>query len=141
MAKDVLNFLPYLGWRVGHVSRVYLQAHLFKIGLDDSPLCPLYKSVPMTWGINPTDPLYFMFSRKATVEFSLTARRLMSERTLAGVTPRVTTPNEDRYLAVTAKNGRRSTASDLSRQSSLATGTTVSKADVQTLRAHWSICS
>ncbi|GFY32106.1 hypothetical protein TNCV_2622431 [Trichonephila clavipes] len=26
----------------------YLQAHLFKIGLADSPLCPLCKSVPMT---------------------------------------------------------------------------------------------
>ncbi|GFU69932.1 hypothetical protein TNCV_3348571 [Trichonephila clavipes] len=26
----------------------YLQAHLFKIGLTDSPLCPLCKSVPMT---------------------------------------------------------------------------------------------
>ncbi|GFX96182.1 HTH_Tnp_Tc3_2 domain-containing protein [Trichonephila clavipes] len=52
--------------------------------------------------------------------------------------PRVTTPNEDRYLAVTAKRNRRSTASDLSRPLSSATGTTVSKADrVQTLRAHW----
>ncbi|GFV58289.1 transposable element Tcb1 transposase [Trichonephila clavipes] len=30
--------------------------------------------------------------------------------------PRVTTPNEDRYLAVTAKRNRRSTVSDLSRQ-------------------------
>ncbi|GFX45906.1 uncharacterized protein TNCV_3607671 [Trichonephila clavipes] len=30
--------------------------------------------------------------------------------------PRVTTPNEDRYLAVTAKRHKRSTASDLSRQ-------------------------
>ncbi|GFU72313.1 uncharacterized protein TNCV_1136421 [Trichonephila clavipes] len=36
--------------------------------------------------------------------------------------PRVTTPNEDRYLAVTAKRNRRSTASDLSRQLSSATG-------------------
>ncbi|KFM77687.1 hypothetical protein X975_11231, partial [Stegodyphus mimosarum] len=36
--------------------------------------------------------------------------------------PRVTTPNEDRYLAVTAKTNRRSTASDLSRQLSSATG-------------------
>ncbi|GFX93513.1 transposable element Tcb1 transposase [Trichonephila clavipes] len=44
---------------------------------------------------------------------------------------RVTTPNEDRYiyiyLAVTAKRNRRSTASDLSRQLSSATGTTVSR--------------
>ncbi|GFV24074.1 transposable element Tcb1 transposase [Trichonephila clavipes] len=41
--------------------------------------------------------------------------------------PRVTTPNEDRYLAVAAKRNRRSTASDLSRQLSSATGTTVSR--------------
>ncbi|GFV75199.1 transposable element Tcb1 transposase [Trichonephila clavipes] len=42
--------------------------------------------------------------------------------------PRVTTSNEDRYLAVTAKKkNRRSTASDLSRQLSSAIGTTVSR--------------
>ncbi|GFW58980.1 transposable element Tcb1 transposase [Trichonephila clavipes] len=40
--------------------------------------------------------------------------------------PRITTLNEDRYLAVTAKRNRRSTASDLSRQLCSATGTTVS---------------
>ncbi|GFY02422.1 HTH_Tnp_Tc3_2 domain-containing protein [Trichonephila clavipes] len=39
--------------------------------------------------------------------------------------PRVRTPNEDRHLAVTAKTNRRSTASDLSRQLSSATGSTV----------------
>lgn len=44
--------------------------------------------------------------------------------------PRVTTPNDDRYLAVTAKRNRRSTASDLSRQLSSATGTTVSRQTV-----------
>ncbi|GFY16060.1 transposable element Tcb1 transposase [Trichonephila clavipes] len=44
--------------------------------------------------------------------------------------PRVTTPNEDLYLAVTAKRNRRSTASDLSRQLSSATGTTVSRQTV-----------
>ncbi|GBM23187.1 Transposable element Tcb1 transposase [Araneus ventricosus] len=44
--------------------------------------------------------------------------------------PRVTTPNEDQYLAVTAKRNRRSTASDLSRQLSSATGTTVSRQTV-----------
>ncbi|GFX40438.1 HTH_Tnp_Tc3_2 domain-containing protein [Trichonephila clavipes] len=43
--------------------------------------------------------------------------------------PRVTTPNGDRYLAVTAKRNRRSTASDLSRQLS-ANGTTVSRQTV-----------
>ncbi|GFX68242.1 HTH_Tnp_Tc3_2 domain-containing protein [Trichonephila clavipes] len=41
--------------------------------------------------------------------------------------PRVTTPNENRYLAVTVKRNKRSTASDLSRQLSSATGTTVSR--------------
>ncbi|GFU00102.1 transposable element Tcb1 transposase [Trichonephila clavipes] len=41
--------------------------------------------------------------------------------------PRVTTTNEDRYLAVTGKRNRRNTASDLSRQPSSATGTTVSR--------------
>ncbi|GFV09938.1 transposable element Tcb1 transposase [Trichonephila clavipes] len=43
---------------------------------------------------------------------------------------RVTTPNEDRYLAVNANRNRRSTASDLSRQLSSATGTTVSRQTV-----------
>ncbi|KFM76730.1 Transposable element Tc1 transposase, partial [Stegodyphus mimosarum] len=43
---------------------------------------------------------------------------------------RVTTPNEDRYLAVTAKRNRRSTASDLSRELSSATGTTISRQTV-----------
>ncbi|GFV54921.1 transposable element Tcb1 transposase [Trichonephila clavipes] len=44
--------------------------------------------------------------------------------------PRVTTPNEDRHLAATAKRNRRSTTSDLSRQLSSATGTTVSRQTV-----------
>ncbi|GFS85207.1 HTH_Tnp_Tc3_2 domain-containing protein [Trichonephila clavipes] len=44
--------------------------------------------------------------------------------------PRVTTPNEDRYLAVTPKRNRRSTTSDLSHQLSSATGTTVSRQTV-----------
>ncbi|KFM60078.1 Transposable element Tc1 transposase, partial [Stegodyphus mimosarum] len=44
--------------------------------------------------------------------------------------PRVTTPNGDRYLAGTAKRNRRSTASDLSRQLSSATGTTISRQTV-----------
>ncbi|GFW77727.1 HTH_Tnp_Tc3_2 domain-containing protein [Trichonephila clavipes] len=45
--------------------------------------------------------------------------------------PRVKTPNEGPvHLAVTAKRNRRSTASDLSRQLSSATGTTVSRQTV-----------
>ncbi|GFW42402.1 transposable element Tcb1 transposase [Trichonephila clavipes] len=50
--------------------------------------------------------------------------------------PRVTTPNEDRYLAVTAKINRRSTASDLSRQLSSATGTTVLRQTVNRRLGH-----
>ncbi|KFM74239.1 Transposable element Tc1 transposase, partial [Stegodyphus mimosarum] len=47
----------------------------------------------------------------------------VSRRYSAG-RPRVTTPNEDWYLAVTAKRNRRSKASDLSRQLSSAAGRT-----------------
>ncbi|GBN50435.1 Transposable element Tcb1 transposase [Araneus ventricosus] len=54
----------------------------------------------------------------------------------AQVAPRVTTPNEDRYLTVTAKRNRQSTASDLSRQLSLATGTTVSRQTVYRRLGH-----
>ncbi|GFT53452.1 transposable element Tcb1 transposase [Trichonephila clavipes] len=51
--------------------------------------------------------------------------------------PQVTTPNENRYLAVTAKKrNRRSTASDLSRQLSSATGTTVSRQTVYRRLGH-----
>ncbi|GFV54305.1 transposable element Tcb1 transposase [Trichonephila clavipes] len=39
-------------------------------------------------------------------------------------------PNDDRYLAVTAKRNRRSTASDLPRQLSSSAGTTVSRQTV-----------
>ncbi|GFX62941.1 HTH_Tnp_Tc3_2 domain-containing protein [Trichonephila clavipes] len=50
--------------------------------------------------------------------------------------PGVTTLNEDRYLAVTAKSNRRSTASDQSRQLSSATGTTVSRQTVYRRLGH-----
>ncbi|GFY25743.1 transposable element Tcb1 transposase [Trichonephila clavipes] len=50
----------------------------------------------------------------------------MSRRYNTGC-PRVTRPNEYRYLAVTAKNNRRSTSSDLSRQRSSANRTIVSR--------------
>ncbi|GFW33353.1 transposable element Tcb1 transposase [Trichonephila clavipes] len=50
--------------------------------------------------------------------------------------PRLTTRNEDWYLAVTAKTNRRSTASDLSRQLSSATGTTVSRHTVYRRLGH-----
>ncbi|GFW74548.1 HTH_Tnp_Tc3_2 domain-containing protein [Trichonephila clavipes] len=53
--------------------------------------------------------------------------------------PRVTTPNEDRYLEVTAKSNRRSAASDLSRQLSSATGTTVSRQSVYRQLGHTSL--
>ncbi|GFU93526.1 transposable element Tcb1 transposase [Trichonephila clavipes] len=48
----------------------------------------------------------------------------------------VTMPNEDQYLAVTAKRNRRSTASDLSCQISSATGTTVSRQTVYRRLGH-----
>ncbi|GFS78021.1 HTH_Tnp_Tc3_2 domain-containing protein [Trichonephila clavipes] len=48
-------------------------------------------------------------------------------RSYSPVRPQVTTPNEDRCLAFTAKRNRRRTASDLTRQLSSATGTTVSR--------------
>ncbi|GFT60598.1 HTH_Tnp_Tc3_2 domain-containing protein [Trichonephila clavipes] len=50
--------------------------------------------------------------------------------------PRVTTPNEDRYLAVTAKRNRPSTASDLFRQILSATCTTVSRQTVYRRLGH-----
>ncbi|GFV37685.1 transposable element Tcb1 transposase [Trichonephila clavipes] len=50
--------------------------------------------------------------------------------------PRGTTPNEDRYLAVTAKRNKWSTASDLSRQLSSSTSTTVSRQAVYRRLGH-----
>ncbi|GFU51105.1 transposable element Tcb2 transposase [Trichonephila clavipes] len=50
--------------------------------------------------------------------------------------PRVTTPNEDRYLAVPAKRNRGNTASDLSRQLSSATVMTVSRQTVYRRLGH-----
>ncbi|GFV34821.1 transposable element Tcb1 transposase [Trichonephila clavipes] len=50
--------------------------------------------------------------------------------------PRVTTPNEDRYLAVTAKRNRRSTASGMSHQLSSATSKTVSRQTVHRRLGH-----
>ncbi|GFX61727.1 transposable element Tcb2 transposase [Trichonephila clavipes] len=44
--------------------------------------------------------------------------------------PRVTTPNEDQYLALTAKRDRKSTESDLSRQLYIAIGMPVSRQTV-----------
>ncbi|GFT10792.1 transposable element Tcb2 transposase [Trichonephila clavipes] len=50
--------------------------------------------------------------------------------------PRVTTPKEDPYLAITAKRNRWITASDLSRQLSSATGATVSNQTVYRRLGH-----
>ncbi|GFS89350.1 putative gag-pol polyprotein [Trichonephila clavipes] len=72
----------------------YLQAHLFKIGLADSPLCPLCKSVSMTGEhLSACPALLHVLSQdncgvlpaRAASALYWTARRLMSERTLAGV--------------------------------------------------------
>ncbi|GFS66499.1 HTH_Tnp_Tc3_2 domain-containing protein [Trichonephila clavipes] len=50
--------------------------------------------------------------------------------------PRVTTSNEDQYLAVSAKRNRRGPVSDLSRQLTSATGTTVSRQTVYRRLGH-----
>ncbi|GFY14547.1 transposable element Tcb1 transposase [Trichonephila clavipes] len=50
--------------------------------------------------------------------------------------PRVTTPNEYYYLAVTAKSNRQSTPSDLSHQLSSDTATTVSRQTIYRLLGH-----
>ncbi|GFV84239.1 transposable element Tcb2 transposase [Trichonephila clavipes] len=50
--------------------------------------------------------------------------------------PQVKTPNENRYMAVSAKRNRWSTASDRSRQLSSATGTTVSRQTVYRRLGH-----
>ncbi|GFX68234.1 transposable element Tcb1 transposase [Trichonephila clavipes] len=75
------------------------------------------------------------YKRKPTFEkghaFSLQEKQDQSK-----CLPRVTTPNEDRYLAVTDKRNRRSTASDLSHQLSSATSTTVSRQTVYRRLAH-----
>ncbi|GFW08095.1 uncharacterized protein LOC103524116 [Trichonephila clavipes] len=73
----------------------YLQTHLFKIGLADSPLCPLCKSLPMTGEhLSDCPALLHVLSQdncgvplpaRATSALYWTARCLMSERTLAGV--------------------------------------------------------
>ncbi|GFX61358.1 gag-Pol polyprotein [Trichonephila clavipes] len=72
----------------------YLQAHLFKIGLADSQLCPLCKSVPMTGEhLSDCPALLHILSQnncgvlppaRTTSALYWTERRLMSERTLAG---------------------------------------------------------
>ncbi|GFU47881.1 HTH_Tnp_Tc3_2 domain-containing protein [Trichonephila clavipes] len=61
--------------------------------------------------------------------------KTVDEKTVT-VAPELTTPNEDRFLAVTAKRNRWSTGSYLSRQISSATGTTVSRPTVYRRLGH-----
>ncbi|GFX75611.1 uncharacterized protein LOC103524116 [Trichonephila clavipes] len=73
----------------------YLQAHRFKIGLADSPLCPLCNSMPMTGEhlsycpallhVLSQDNCGVLLPARAISALYWIARRLMSERTLAGV--------------------------------------------------------
>ncbi|GFX62344.1 putative gag-pol polyprotein [Trichonephila clavipes] len=77
------------------IGHDYLQAHLFRIGLADSPLCPLCKSVPMTGEhlfdcpallhVLSQDNCGVPLPTRVTSALYWTARRLMSERTLVGV--------------------------------------------------------
>ncbi|GFW07082.1 transposable element Tcb2 transposase [Trichonephila clavipes] len=72
----------------------YVQAHLFKIGRADSPLCPLCKSNPMTeehlsdclalLHVLSQDNCEVFLSARATSALYWTARCRMSERTMAG---------------------------------------------------------
>ncbi|GFU65103.1 putative gag-pol polyprotein [Trichonephila clavipes] len=73
----------------------YLQAHLFEIGLADSLLCPLCKSVSMTGKhlsacpallhVLSQDNLGVILPARLISALYRTARCLMSEKTLAGV--------------------------------------------------------
>ncbi|GFT34620.1 hypothetical protein TNCV_4125611 [Trichonephila clavipes] len=98
MVKHVLSFLPYLeGVACFRVITEHddLQAHLFKIGLAHSPLCPLCKSGTMTGEhLSDCPALLHVFSQdncgvflsaRATSVFYWTARCLMFEWTLVGV--------------------------------------------------------
>ncbi|KFM75481.1 Transposable element Tcb1 transposase, partial [Stegodyphus mimosarum] len=75
----------------------------------------LFESLPRLVAASVISSLWQRFQDDGNV-----SRRYSTDR------PRVTTPNEDRYLAVSAKRKRRGTASDLSRQLSSATGMSVS---------------
>ncbi|GFV88277.1 hypothetical protein TNCV_4543231 [Trichonephila clavipes] len=96
MAKDVLNFLPYLGWREWHVSESspdMITCRPICLRLVDSPLCPLCKSAPMTGEhLSDCPTLLHVLSQDnsgvlppASTISALywTARHLKSERTLA----------------------------------------------------------
>ncbi|XP_042897702.1 uncharacterized protein [Parasteatoda tepidariorum] len=73
----------------------YLQAHLFKINLVNSPLCVLCSTSPMTGehlldcpsllDIRSSDDFCALSPSGATSVLYWTARRLMSEKTMAGV--------------------------------------------------------
>ncbi|GFV98315.1 hypothetical protein TNCV_622741 [Trichonephila clavipes] len=98
MAKDVLSFLPYLGWRVWHVSESSPDIITCK------PIClrlawlihrsALSKSGPMTgehlshcpalFHVLSQDNCRVLLPARATSALYWTARRLMSKRTLAG---------------------------------------------------------
>ncbi|GFU71702.1 HTH_Tnp_Tc3_2 domain-containing protein [Trichonephila clavipes] len=84
-----------------------------------------FVSVKDTYGLNSVTKFECIGHVQKRVGSRL--RKLKTKTKGLSGRPRVTTPNEDRYLAVTAKKNRRSTESDLSRQLSSATGTTVSK--------------
>ncbi|GFW08550.1 hypothetical protein TNCV_2775721 [Trichonephila clavipes] len=98
MSRDMLSFLPYLEWRVWHVSVItrhdYLQAYLFQIDLANSPFCPLCKSVPMTGEhLSDCPALLHVLSQdnfgvlplaKATSTLYWTARCLLSKRMFGG---------------------------------------------------------
>ncbi|GFY01773.1 transposable element Tcb1 transposase [Trichonephila clavipes] len=117
--------------------------HIWQETWDQQIINKLHSSHPSTahWSAVPVQRYDVRLTRLRTGHTRLTHRHLLlvdsppqrfqddgngSRCYSTGRSP-VTTPNENRCLAVTAKRNKPSTASDLSRQLSSATGTTVSR--------------
>ncbi|GFW79392.1 transposable element Tcb2 transposase [Trichonephila clavipes] len=114
----------------------YLQAHLFKIGLADSPLCPLFKSVPMTVEhlFDYPSLLHVLSQDNYGVlppTTATSATRLMSERTCCqGTTPARRGGRVVRYIVLSAKINRRTTAQQVANQFLAASGKQISRKTV-----------
>ncbi|GFV03731.1 hypothetical protein TNCV_1876791 [Trichonephila clavipes] len=99
MAKDVLSFLPYLGWRVWHVSklspdmitckpiclRLAWLIHRSPLPVNPGQITGEHRSdCPALLHVLSQDNCGFLLPARATSALYWTARRLVSERTLAG---------------------------------------------------------
>ncbi|GFX09479.1 transposable element Tcb1 transposase [Trichonephila clavipes] len=106
----------------------------FEIDEQKESLNTLIASKVLEVGCNEKSDLFYFDSSdlKTFLSKRINTRRYLLQAAAQG-RPRVTTPNEERYLTVTAK---RNTASDLSHQLSLATDTTVSRQTVYRRLGH-----